>query len=302
MVQKGVRTVVQMNHDGNRSYRHQEVDAFALEVDYPLKGEKLAYTDPILSHRFHIGSAYNTTTEIETVDLFDMIHTFTLLDWVCVGSVLAVFFSILRYGQKKIFGVQKPQAGWIVLTFFIDQDYLDEINLFLKIISITMSFFSFFVMQWFKNSMSTDLVTVTDPKSIQVYDDIIKYDAQPVWPRGHSEILDFSSAPEGTAGHQIWKHAVKRGDGSHLVSPVVEDVLNLIPLVTDQKVVMISKEVNVKIVGYFLCGLFRDDAGGFYLPDINLLNAVDPHASQVLSTLIHSLDMNQSSVAALEKQ
>ena len=175
----------------------KEADVMALDCNFPLETDDFGYSQPVQANRPQLGSYYNTDTPENSNDIFDMIYTFNKYDWMAVLSVLVLFYVVLKYVQKKVYGIKEPRALWIVTMFFMGQDFIDEITLFLQVFSCVMSFFSFFVMQYLMNSMSTDLSTVDDPKAIDNYDRMIEYGVQPVFMKGHPEIDKFRYAVNG---------------------------------------------------------------------------------------------------------
>ena len=284
-----------------------KADILALNVDYPMKTQDFGYTQPIQSDRPHIGSCYNKTTTQIDLDILDMIHTFNKYDWMCVAGVLIVFFLLFKFAQKKVYGVKEPQALWVVTMFFIDQDYIHEVTHFLKVFSCVMSFFSFFVLNWLEGNMSTDLVSVSDPKAVLNYKQMIDYDVQPLFMKGHPEIDAFHFARDGTVESAVWKHASKNGADFWIrpdPSGAAENLLRYIR----QKIAIISRYANVLAGSYFLCSQVRDPEGFFFHPDTNGLISKDEASIEIISTLVYNTnvslfikeDLNKRTLAFVE--
>ena len=257
----------------------------ALDIDYPLETNDFDYTQPVATRRPEIGSFYDTNTTANEADIFDMIHTFNKYDWMCVTGVLFVFYIVLRYAQKKVYGVKEPQALWVVTMFFIDQDYIDEVTLFLQVLSCVMSFFTFFTMQWLEGNMSTDLSTVEDPRAISSYEKLIEYQIKPLWLIGQPEVDRFKFATNGTAEAEVWQHAIKMG-GNHFLEPTTGATIGtkIIYPFLDQKIAFISRNANVMTGGAFICKQTRDPESEYYRPMYCALIVKDPRGVEFLST------------------
>ena len=157
---------------------------------YPLETDDFKYTSMLPSEVVSMISGYNKTTESIDRDLVELLATFSSLQWLCVGVVLMIFSLVLYCGRKHVYNVKRPESIWIVSMFFLDQDYLKEVTFFLKILSILMSFFSFFILQFMQSSANTDLVKMKEPIAVKSFKDILsRDDVQVFWlTRDRSEV------------------------------------------------------------------------------------------------------------------
>ena len=240
-----------------------------------------------------MGSYYNKATAEKEADIFDMIHTFNKYDWMCVTGALFMFYIVLRFAQKKVYGVREPQALWVVTMFFIDQDYIDEVTLFLKVFSCVMSFFTFFVMQWLENNMSTDLVSAEDPRAISSYEKLFEYQVQPFWLKGHPEVDKFKFASNGTLEAKVWQHTIQMGR-NYLYEASIEGMIDSILPFLEQKVAFISRDANLQAGGAFICKQLRDPDSRFYRPTYYGIIVNDPRGAEFLSTGVFGKNISQS--------
>ena len=162
-------------------------------------------------------SSYNKTTESIDRDIIELLSTFSPIQWLYVLLVLVTFSILLHYGRKHVYGDQRPESIWIVSMFFLGQDYLDEVTLFLKILSIGMSFFSFFVMQYMQNSANTNLVTKKDPIAVKSFQDLLQRPDVNVYWVAIQEMDHFKHAAIGSLEEKVWA-AKSFADGRNLMS------------------------------------------------------------------------------------
>ena len=144
-------------------------------MKYPMETDDFKYTTIIISEFYEMMSGYNKTTESLDHDIIQLLTTFGPLQWFYIWGVLTLFSVVLYCARKHVYGEKRPESIWIVSMFFLSQDYLYEVTFFLKIFSIIMSFFSFFVLTYLQNSANTDLVTKKDPIAIESFKDIVTF-------------------------------------------------------------------------------------------------------------------------------
>ena len=150
-------------------------------------------------------SGYNKTTESLDRDIIQLLSTFGPLQWLYIWVVLTMFSVVFYCARKHVYGEKRPESIWIVSMFFLGQDYLDEVTFFLKIFSIIMSFFSFFVLTYLQNSANTDLVTKKDPIAIESFKDILeRKDVRVRWIKSSIELNQFKFSPIGTIERKIF--------------------------------------------------------------------------------------------------
>ena len=246
-------------------------------IPFPLNGTNFSYTPIINEERVTMGTAYNTTTVITRHDLIEMLGTFNWWQWMLILLVLFIFFLVLRYGQMWVKGVKKPDAAWIVTMFFINQDYLNEINSFLKIMSITMSFFTFFVLNYMLNATNTDLATQKDPVAAKDYDAFWDQNIKPLWAEGHPVLKYFMQAKEGSIEARVLKHAEEKYNLTNcLVSPSLENVAKLMEDFIQRKSIFMMDQHNVAMLSLVTCNMMR--AAGSKYDSIYLFNPTDPRS------------------------
>lgn len=186
-------------------------------------------------------SVYNITTESRSKDILQLFATFDWKMWSGVIASLAIMTALLICGRRllqNLRGILQPI--WIVCMFMLDQDYLHEVNAFLYIISTTLSFFCFFIIQYLLGSMSTDLVVYDDIPTVQSYDDLMRReDVTAIFFKHFPGYERFRDASEGTFQHKIWQRFLD--SKTDLLSFKPENVKRHILQVIQQKEVLIAK-------------------------------------------------------------
>lgn len=240
----------------------QEIDYYGDAVNYPLKTESVAISKLYTPSQPLLVSFYDIRTSLMIKhDIYEMIFAFSPFMWFCVGLSLLLFFIIMRFGQK-VYGINEHQAGWIVSTFFIGQDYLDENNNFLKVMSIVMSFFSFFLIQWLTNTASTDLVTTREPETIQTYQDVMDNNLQPMWLEGYTSYNHFREASGESIEGRLFKYGSERGE---VQLPRMESkVIQYFEPILSGSTVFIDKRDIAVLIPLTLCQYTTDPESHFY--------------------------------------
>lgn len=262
-----------------------EVDLVSQVIPYPLDGPNISYALPSLEDETCIGSFYNISTTRNSVDVINMLNTFSLVQWLYVALTLGTCYLVLKIGLRKVIGVKDTDAAWTVITFFMDQENFHAVNLFLQIMAAMMSFFTFFVLTYLTSSMNTDLASVEDPRGLTNLDDILECGVQPFWGAGIPAIDYFRTAEEGTIESKIWKHALK---GRWEVAANAENFVELFPDMLSQKTAMMGRNADLSLGGLMICSIIRDPEHFSYHPEIYGLIACDPRVKTHLSGTIYS--------------
>ena len=237
----------------------KEADIPMLEFEYPLETEDFLYTTLGRGDILSMLSGYNKTTESMDRDLIELLATFSPIQWLYVWAVLTVFSVILFLARKHVYGHKRAESIWIVSMFYLDQDYLDEVTFFLKILSIAMSFFSFFTMQYMQNSANTDLVTKKDPIAIKSFEDILERpDVKVFWITGY--LKPFKFAPKGSIERKIWDMK-SDPSGSHLIESSKLDFDQTTEILRTLKGVVINGKVQLRWGASFACKSMRERLG-----------------------------------------
>lgn len=119
-----------------------------------------------------------------------------------------IVFSILLFLRKQLDPKKKHSLSPIFETFthLIGQDATDFPDRSGKLISIIMTFGFFFILAFYLNLMSTELVVVTKPHVISNYKDVMSAKNLTVAFFGLTyDAMEFDEAEEGTIQHEFWK-------------------------------------------------------------------------------------------------
>lgn len=248
-------------------------------MPYPLKDVRFGHSNPIVELKTVIFSAYDKrVTSLFNHDIIEMIDTFPPLMWLSITFCLVIFWFTLRFALKNVYGQKKTEAGWIVLTFFIGQDYLDEKTFFLQYLSILMSFFSFFLMSWLTNSMSTDMVTSADPLIVTNYQDILDQDRECYWMAGYEWTTEpFKNAAEGSIESKLWDKSSRNSQKGRFVPRDTLKGLEYLTAAIERGNVLMGTALEIEVVSNYACSLMRDPEIPLFNPDYNILQSEDPN-------------------------
>lgn len=254
----------------------------AINTEFPLKSSDFKYSPVIGEESIHFTSAYNMTNMTETRDLMHMFAAYDWVMWFCVLTTMFIVINLLMLGRhllQKKKGIAEPT--WIVTMFMLDQDYLHEVNAFLYVLSISLTFFSYFNTQYMLNNMSTDMIVILDPEVIQSYDDIIsRENYTATWLKHYSDHEEFKNAPVGSIEHDVWQKAlyVRKRTGRNFMLDFARDPFESAEFIVKHRGVYTMKFKSTYTTTIFLSGLSED----YDMKDLRFLIRKDPRAKSHL--------------------
>ena len=211
-----------------------------------------SYSPIIMEDEFYMISMYRKNNQTKFKDLIEMFN-YPIGLWAAIIVSLLLFICTLVVGRwflEKKKGIVEPI--WIVSMFTLDQDYLNESNSFLYLLSTCLSFACFFITTYLLNNMRTDLVVIQDPIVLGSYQDVIdKPDAMPLFLNGWPDYEEFKYAPRNSVPSNLWKHAEKVQKIRNGESQFRNLNLSLFMMrdqLLDQKVTLILSKVIARVV------------------------------------------------------
>ena len=199
------------------SMMRNESDMAVTPIDYPIDNfEYIVPYQVLFETPIQVLSPYiNKNDSAVAVDILQTsmlsfgidVWTVTLLVFI-LGSVAFYVRRFLVFSSKEI---SRNNNKHIADSFFdtfahlMLMDFEDFSDTFGKIISITLTFAGFMLIQYWQDSMSTDLFIVDKPETIDNYNDILKRQGLSVHFLGQlTDYLEFRDAPNGTLQRLIW--------------------------------------------------------------------------------------------------
>lgn len=140
--------------------------------------------------------------------------------------------------EKEIQNARLP-SYWIMICAILDQDQFPMISrLAFTILSFCFSLFFFIMVDCFMlNMMSTDLVTIEEPRVVRSYDDIIgREDLNAEFFKGWNEEEFFREAKDGSKEFAIWQ---KRRIMEELSANSIGDIWQK---VIDQQIIFLLRD------------------------------------------------------------
>ena len=172
-------------------------------------------------------SSYNCSQEKSREDsvVSDCMDTFQTAFDGSLWALIAFFFVMFALLMKIHFKIQNdlnPQRKraseaiannlWTVSTFVLQHDAMDDNQWIGKFISFLLCVFVFLITIYFGNMMSTDLVTIKDPKVIRSYDEITETEGmRPIFYTDVDDFKFFNDSNELSSAKKLWKKVEKIG-------------------------------------------------------------------------------------------
>ena len=180
-------------------------DVLFTPVFYPIYDHTdiVGYTRPVVEDRMEIFSMYNMTKDDpnNVTDILFMFSTIPILLWVFLAISFVLFMFVLDLGfyflrksengkmlfirrsrlkrnrteiSRSVFGVRRSSDSlWISICAFLHQKDFPSNGTYVVVLSLFTIIGLFCAVAFLTNSVSTDLVVVSEPVTIQCYDDIL---------------------------------------------------------------------------------------------------------------------------------
>ena len=199
------------------SMMRNESDMAVAPIDYPIDNfESVVPFQALFEAPIQILSPYiiknNSAVEVDffAASMFNFgidVWTATLLVFI-LGSFAFYIRKVLLLSSMEISGNNNKKMADSFFDSFAHlmlMDFEDFLDASGKIISITMTFAGFMLIQYWQDSMSTDLFIVDKLETIEGYKDILKRQGLSVHFLGQlTDYLEFKDAPNGTVQKLIW--------------------------------------------------------------------------------------------------
>lgn len=111
---------------------------------------------------------------------------------------------IVKGGRSKF----EKNPIWTTISAFLSQNDFPTSHYHVNMLSFIMSIGVFFAVAYLTNSVSTNLVVVEDPVTIETYDDILDRGISILVPKVHFESTFFMNARRGTKMHSLARNAI----------------------------------------------------------------------------------------------
>ena len=207
-----------------RSMYDNQTDFSFAPIDYPIHDlKKLNPVQVYFEQPLEIISIYHVDPKASVVysDILksSLSSSFSINTWMMIFTsfiVLSVLLWLRGILVSRIKAVNKQidpqpeswsQAVYQTFCHLIQQETRDFDDFAGTLISVTMTVGFFFIITVFLNLMSTDLVVITKPKTIENYEDIINSDP-PVIPAFNAQFDDteeFEKTDEESVRGTFWK-------------------------------------------------------------------------------------------------
>lgn len=147
----------------------------------------------------------------DTRDILFMFETVPTNLWIGLLISFITFILILRTGNRLLRDRDqnlKSNPIWTTTSAFLSQNDFPISHHHVNLLSFIMSIGVFFAVAYLTNSVSTDLVVLEDPVTIETYDDILDRGISILVPKVHFESTFFKNARQGTTMHSLARNVI----------------------------------------------------------------------------------------------
>lgn len=225
-------------YDGciGRLQRNQSDLIFSL-LDYPINAENINQGDIGYSQAIQLFGLYypRTEGELSSVRVESCFKSFSHEVWfLCVSTALIVYLFLQirrnmyldferefrhilsskkkRSKKRSLLRENRPvDISFVNMIAHMTRfgSIEDTDGRFIKIIYITLSFFSLLVIHYFCSFIKTELVTVPAPETYESYQDLIDNDVSLFFVEGFDHYKEFKFAPEKSAEKILWDRSIR---------------------------------------------------------------------------------------------
>lgn len=156
------------------------VPFFAYPTHTPFEIEDVLPVEQFLEDKVVILSSYNLTKEITRVDIArDSVATFESETWIAITVYFFMFVVVMEFLTRLSVRQRSSSFSslWEVFCYFIEEEQIEVSGASRRVLVISLTVFSFYILGYFRNYMHTESVVIKRPRIINQYRDLV--DIQP---------------------------------------------------------------------------------------------------------------------------
>ena len=205
-------------------------------------------------------SAYNCSIErsqeeSRIEDVMDSVKSFDPSLWFSIVFTLLIFAALIYFHNRNHPGKKCANPIWTIVAFFFEYGSILEFNYMTRLLVAILTFFIFMIETYYKNLVSTDLVSITPPIVMRSYQDVTN--SQDIIPKLWSEVEDFKCLREASSvsgAGRLWEKMKRIGLTNTMVivdsSPEMMELGNQF---SRFKAVWIMYKINMRLVRLVSC-------------------------------------------------
>ena len=240
-----------------------EADTLLALVDYPMDIVNVSQGHILFDDRIGYIGGYSRVK----FQPYDFTGTFSAFDapiWSTVIAFLVLFRIFIwiklkltvKYYSPEDKLVRRGDYTYRTLAHFTGDGEIESNDHTMRVIYITLSFFSFLVLGVFRNLMKTGLVVSTPPLIFENYDDLIKYNIKPTFMDQLYDFRYFKYAEAGTEEKKFWTWAVETfGEKEVMIEPSPFKAMDAALHIGNQRIVFFSSTSIIQPLRSTMCKL-----------------------------------------------
>ena len=196
-------------------------DIVFMPADLPINNDLIGIYGIIGQSKLQFQSSYNYTDKSRNVDVIESVTSFKPSLWLLILFLLFLFAWLMRSKQTRRICRQNLRKIMDsldqVTTHFIGQNSFEGEGFFLKILIITLSFFSLMINLYYNGLIHTDLIVPEVPRVPYTYQDFASIATVSGFPTGASVLKYFEGSPQDSPERSLYNELRHRnqtiGDG-----------------------------------------------------------------------------------------
>ena len=203
-------------------------DIVFMPANLPINDDMIDIYGVIGQSKIEFMSSYNYTDEAKDADVMESVLSFKPSLWILILFLIVLFAWLLKSMQSKRTTCCQYSSDFMksldqVTTHFIGQNSIDGEGFGLKVLIITLTFFSLMVVQYYNGLIHTDLVVPVIPIVPYSYQDFASTAITVGFPSGASGVKYFEessqNSPEKRLYDELRRRNVTIGDGLPVNQP-----------------------------------------------------------------------------------
>ena len=185
-------------------------------VHHPLMADNLIQYEPYVSETTYLLTSYNASIDVKPADFVQAFgDIFSLEVWMCFIAFTFIFWLIVKlYVKYVIRGTMRDDALYEVLTHLFQVETIDYQGSTMRVTSLLLTIFSFYIIGYFTLSMKTDIVVVPDSFIVRSYDDLLGRERlRLIFPEIFDVSAQFEFAAPDSKENQLWRKSLKEYKG-----------------------------------------------------------------------------------------
>ena len=193
------------------SLHDNDSDIMLFPSDLPTFDESIDIYGLIGQSKLEFMSSYNYTDAAKDADVLDSVMSFKLSLWMFILFFIFLFAWLLK--SKKSRTCSQYLRNFMdrldqVFAHFIGQNSIDDDGI--KVLAITLTFFSLMIIQYYNALIHTDLVVPVVPEVPYSYDDFASTVSVVYFINQTSSIRYFNESLEGYPERRLYNEVVRR--------------------------------------------------------------------------------------------